>query len=323
MSTKDLVSFPFELGLCCINNTLRHPSKQIPKKDRPREIFPNRTCTRDRFSVERAKTLSLQNIEDMTEMLHWNHQHHIHHYRISSDMFPHYTDPDTETYTMEFAREALQNAGQVARSLGQRITAHPGQFVQIGAKDPQVFQKSYEDLQMHTDIMNMMEIPEQDGILCIHGGGVYNDKEGTIRRWIEQFDDLPREVQSRLAIEHCEKCYSLEDVLVISEATGIPVIFDNLHYDCYAKLHPNETIASPEDLLPQVVEHWIDRGTRPVFHLAQQKPNERTGAHADFVESIPRYLFDVAREANTIIHLEVEAKSKEAAIFRLREKYKC
>ncbi len=317
------MSFPFELGLCCINNTLRHPNKKIPKKDRPREIFPNRTCTRDRFTVDRAKILALQNIEDMTEMLRWNHTHDIHHYRISSDMFPHYTDPETEIYTMDFAQEALQKAGDVARSLGHRITAHPGQFVQIGAKDPQIFQKSYEDLQMHTDIMNAMGIPEKDGILCIHGGGVYGDKENTIRRWIDQFDDLPREIQSRLAIEHCEKCYSLQDVLDISEATNIPVIFDNLHYDCYAKLHPNETIAPPQDLLPQVVEHWKDRGTNPVFHLAQQKPNERTGAHADFVDSIPTYLFDLARDQEIVIHLEVEAKSKEAAIFHLKNTYHC
>ena len=322
MYKSSTCNFPFELGLCCINNTLRHPDKNIPKKNRPREVFPNRTCTRDRFSVSRAKTLALQNIQDMTEMLYWNHSHQIHHYRISSDMFPHYTDPETELYTMDFALDALEEAGRVARSLNQRITAHPGQFVQIGAKDPQIFQKSYEDLQMHTDIMNAMNIPENEGILCIHGGGVYGDKENTIRRWIDQFDDLPREIQNRLAIEHCEKCYSLQDALTISNATGIPVIFDNLHYDCYAKLHPNETIASPEDLLPEVVERWKSRECSPVFHLAQQKEKERTGAHADFVDEIPSYLFDLARNEDTIIHLEVEAKSKEAAIFRLKEKYK-
>jgi hypothetical protein len=73
-------------------------------------------------------------------------------------MFPHYTDPETEVYTMDFAIDALKEAGRVVRSLKQRITAHPGQYVQIGAKDPQIFQKSYEDLQMHADIMNAMDI---------------------------------------------------------------------------------------------------------------------------------------------------------------------
>jgi UV DNA damage endonuclease len=211
----------------------------------------------------------------MIEMLKWNHFNGIKHYRMSSDMFPHYTDPVTETYTMDFATDVLQEAGRVASELGHRITAHPGEFVQIGAKDPQIFQKSYEELQMHADIMNTMGVSEEEGILCIHGGGMYGDKENTIRRWIDQFDDLPGDIQRRIVIEHCEKCYSLSDVLYIAEETNIPVIFDNLHYECYLKLHPSERIDPPEELLPQVVEGWKSRGVNPVFHLAQQKQSAR------------------------------------------------
>lgn len=315
-----------EFGLCCINQTLRFPLKDKSKKSKnqppSREIFPNRTMISKNFTVDKAKQLALQNIEDMFDILRWNDQHDIKHYRMSSDIFPHFTNPLVESYSMDFAFPLLSKLGELVGQLGHRITAHPGQYVQIGAKDRDVFEKSVEDLQMHTDIMNAMNIPSADGILCIHGGGVYGDKEGTMRRWVDQFDDLPRDIQDRIAIEHCEKCYSLVDVMELSERTNIPVIFDNLHYDCYSRLHPNETIPDAIDLLPEVVEKWKDRGAIPVMHLSEQRKDSKIGKHSDYITKIPDVFFDVVKQTDTKIHLEVEAKMKELAILQLHAKYK-
>jgi UV DNA damage repair endonuclease len=89
---------------------------------------------------------------------------------------------------------------------------HPGQYNQIGTKSKSVFDATVDDLTYHANILDYMEL-DNNSIICIHGGGVYNDKENTIRRWVEKFDDLPRNVKNRIAIENCELSYNIEDCL--------------------------------------------------------------------------------------------------------------
>ena len=91
---------------------------------------------------------------------------------------------------------------------------------------------------MHCDILDHMGISVRNGIVNIHGGGIYGDKETTIRRWIEQFSDLPKNVQDRLVIENCERQYSTRDCLKIAKKCKIPVVFDFHHYHCYSKIYP-------------------------------------------------------------------------------------
>jgi UV DNA damage endonuclease len=296
------------LGLCCINNTLR-------KKG----IFCSRTTTRKNFTVERAQTLALQNISDISKLVEWNYRNNIYSLRLSSDMFPHFTDNETQKYSLDFAIPALQIAGEKCIENLQRITMHPGQYNQIAAKNQEVLDKTHEDLKMHCDILDHMGIPKNSGIVNIHGGGVYGDKESTMRRWIEQFDDLPSHVKQRLTIENCEKCYSARDCLTIATECKIPVVFDTHHYDCYSLLHPNEHQESPEELIPEILDTW--GSSIPLFHISEQRANSRIGAHSDYIEKIPQYLIDIPEKYGRLIDIDVEAKAKEAAILQLYKTY--
>jgi UV DNA damage endonuclease len=281
-------------------------------------LFCSRSTVRKGFTVEKATQMATQNCKDLDLMLKWCTQNGIYHYRMSSDMFPHFNDPETPRYTMDFADTLLKKAGDYANSRNMRITMHPGQFIIISARDPVVFQNSQLDLEMHAEILDRMGISE-DGVLCIHGGGTYGDKENTMRRWIDQFDDLPRNVKNRIAIENCEKNYSVQDCLQISEATGVPVIYDAHHYRCYDSYHPNETQEPIEELLPQVIESWKSR--KMLCHISDQAQGKAVGAHHDYVSKIPDELLKVPMEHGIQLDIEVEAKAKEAAIFKLYSKY--
>ncbi len=327
-STKihDCAKGNIRLGLCCICNCIRDDSRDWLLqneiiKDRPRSkvpIFCSRSTVRKGFTVDKAVGMATQNCKDLELMLKWCTQNGIYHYRMSSDMFPHYNDPETPRYSMDFADSLLKRSGEYANSRGMRITMHPGQFVIISARDPVIFENSSNDLQMHAEILDRMGI-SQDGILCIHGGGTYGDKENTMRRWIDQFDDLPRNVKDRIAIENCEKNYNLRDCLEISEATGVPVIYDSHHYLCYDKYHPNETQEPIWDLIPEVIETWGSR--RMLCHISDQAQGKAVGAHHDFVSEIPRQLLTIPYEYDIPVDIEVEAKAKESAIFKLYSKH--
>lgn len=301
------------LGLCCINNTLRNSKPTV---------FNSRSCTRRTFTIEKVKELSLQNVKDLIPIIEWNEKHNIKCFRLSSNIFPHFTDTETEKYTIDHTKEDLKRAGDLIKKYKHRVLMHPGQYNQVAAINDNVFQKTIFELDHHASILEAMGI-DNNGVLIVHGGGIYGDRPAAKKRWIKKYFELPKRVQDRLVIENCEKCYSLEDVLEISEEItkrggNLPVVFDSHHYECYSLLHPNKTQKSLDELLPRVINSWKDR--RPVMHISQQGDG-KCGHHSDFITHLPDYFLNIPRKYNVSFDLEIEAKAKEAAIFRLYDKY--
>ncbi len=300
------------LGLCCINSTIR----KTKTGKITTEIFCSRSCTRKSFNVELAKKLALQNVKDISTMILWNEQHNIKCFRLSSDIFPHFTDDETEKYTIDFCKEELKKAGDLAKQLGHRILMHPSQFNQIASPNIKVFQKTIDDLSHHADILDYMGI-DMNGVLIVHGGGVFGDKEETKKRWIERFPLLPEKVRRRLVLENCERCYNVRDCLDIVKEINIPLVFDCHHYECFKMISGEKEHIT--DLLKEVIKSWSKR--RILMHISEQRPESRIGAHSDFIENIPDYMLSVIEDEEIEYDLEVEAKAKELAIFKLYDKY--
>jgi len=304
-----------ELGLCCLNNTL--------KESKPK-IFPNRTCvlkTAKAKGLDYVKSLVIRNLEDVLKMLDWNFENNISSYRLSSNMFPHSTNKDFNGgYELDFVDDLLKEIGKKAKKYDIRLSMHPGHFNHIGAKDEKVFQNTLIDLKHHVDILNRIEcdvdVGDKKGILCVHGGGTYGNKKETIKRWIENFKKLPVDIQERICIENCEKGYSSEDCLYIAKSLGIPHIFDIHHYNCFSHYNKKIKQKSPVDILPEILQTWNVRGLKPYFHISEQGTGA-VGKHSEYVEEIPEYMFTIKQE----ITLDVEAKGKEKAVFYLAHKY--
>ena len=101
----------------------------------------------------------------------------------------------------------------------------------------------------------------------------------------------------------------------ISHSLNIPHIFDTHHYNCYSLLHKNETQESADSLMPKVLNTWKKRGLKPYFHISEQGSG-KIGHHSDYVETIPDYLLNIKIH----ITIDIEAKAKEQAILKLKNK---
>jgi UV DNA damage endonuclease len=295
------------LGLCCLNTVLRD-----------RNIFCSRTCRLDTFTTKgfsHIAGLVRENLSDLLYMLKWNEEHNIKLMRISSDIFPHKSNHRAEYYDMSQFQDELTTIGEYARAHGHRLTFHPGQYNVVATPDEDKFQNTIRDLDWHAEMLDRMGCGV-DSVMVVHGGGTYGDKEKTKRRWVEQFARLPERVRRRLVLENCEKNFSVEDCLSISDQTGVPVVFDTHHYDCYKHFHPDEVSSIPpaRDYMPRVLETWHRRGIRPKFHISQQRVGGPVGAHSDYIDKVPDYLLELNH-----IDIMVEAKMKEQAVFQLRE----
>lgn len=316
------------LGLCCLNTVLRNPQKKDGKRQEP--VFTSRTCrisTMREKGISYVKELCFQNLEDLKKMLIWNKENGIHVFRLSSEMFPHISNPEMmvineeegiEYYKMEWAREKLAEIGNIAKKLKIRLTFHPGQYNQVGAKDENVFVKTKIDLKWHAKVLEMLGT--DNAVMVVHGGGTYGNKQETINRWEKNYHRLPEIIKRYLVLENCEKCYSVEDLLPLCQACNIPLVYDTHHYSCYTILHPDEKQKPIEDLIPSILETWKKKGIKPKFHISEQGSG-RCGHHSDYIETIPDHVINIPKCLGVSIDLMVEAKMKEQAILRLYKKY--
>ncbi len=302
-----------QLGLCCLNTTLRgqKPSVFCSRKMIIRKI--------EEDGIQALKLKIIQNLNDLYEMIKWNEQNGIKVLRISSELFPHISNPKVEGYDMEFADALLKKIGEYARSLNHRLTFHPGQYNVVGTPNEATFQQTINDLSYHAEVLDRMGMGA-DSVMVVHGGGLYGDKKKTLERWCENYKRLPEPIRRRLVLENCEKCFSIEDCLYVSEKVHVPVVFDTHHYSCYNILHPDETFKRPVEYMEAILNTWKRRGIKPKFHVSEQGSG-RTGHHSDYIEVIPDYLLEIPEKYGCNIDIMIEAKKKELAIFKLYTKY--
>ena len=176
-----------------------------------------------------------------------------------------------------------------------------------------------------------------EAVVVTHVGGVYGDRAESISRFIRRYRDLPQETKARLVVENDDVSYPVTDALRIHEATGCPVVFDNLHHFC---LNPEgismqtaltQALATwPEQVVPKI--HYSSTSTD--FNSVAEKEKGETGrersvtklhapilkAQADFINPMEFILFWQAVEGKALRPFDImlEAKAKDVALLRLR-----
>ncbi len=341
------------LGYACINETLSAKKISCNRTCRLATVL----AAGDKTSADpKSETYSkavydfltdygIRNLKAVHQILVWNKDNDIFFYRMSSDMFPHIGNLEikkvlTDTHwinynSLKFAETLIYEIGAYAQKYNIRLTMHPDHFNQMASKSTDVLEKTELDLAWHARLLDLLQIGAQnyleyrnlktrnvclDSTLCLHGGGVYNDKASSIKRWKKFFKSLPENIRNRICLENCERSYSADDLLPICEELNIPLIFDFHHYACWKYYHQdNPEQSSIKDLMPRILATWKRRDIVPKFHLSDQAENKRVGAHHDYVQLIPKKLLTLSE--TTKVDIMIEAKAKEAAVLFLKKKY--
>ncbi|KZT08073.1 UV-endonuclease UvdE [Laetiporus sulphureus 93-53] len=299
--------FTGRLGYACLNTLLR--------AIKPDPVFCSRTCRLDTIKkngIEFAKDLGLKNCTDLLQVIEWNEANKIRFFRVSSEIFP-FASHKVHGYDLDYARKELKAAGDLARKYGHRLTTHPGQFTQLASPKDDVVAASVRELEYHCQMMRYMEL-DQDGVIIIHMGGVYGDKEGTLARFRENYRTrLTDEMKARLVLENDEICYDPDDLLPVCEELDIPMVLD-YHHNWI-----NPSVLPLPELCTRVTATWTRKGIRQKQHLSEPRPGAETvmekRAHADRCAELPQVLI------GGDVDLMIEAKDKEQAVFHLYRIY--
>ncbi len=252
----------------------------------------------------KVRALVWENLLGLETILRWNAERGISLFRMGQSLVPFASHP-AFPYDWEAEHgEDLREIGGLARSLGIRLSMHPGQFIQPGSLKPEVSERSLVELRYVARVFDLVGSP--DSVIVLHMGGAYEDRATTAARFVETMR-LEAGVLRYLALENDERVWAVPAIVEASRSLGIPAITDAFHHD----LNPGGLAL--EEALDLSLPTWEPRNIRPKAHLSSQDPAKQPGAHA--------YLVDVrdwhsllsalgGREADVM----VEAKGKERAL---------
>ena len=266
------------------------------------------TCAAKAATPARLREIIAQNLEALLALVLYNAENGIRLFRISSDLIPFGSSPvNTLRWEEEFAPVFARIGTEIART-GLRVSMHPGQYTVLNSPDPAVAARAAEDLRYHEKVLSLLGAG-RDAKLILHVGGVYGDKRAAMRRFCENWEKLDENVRRRLALENDERCYHIGDVLELSGALGIPVVFDCLHH----ALNPPPVHRPEADGVRLCARTWRPGDGRQKIHYSQQSPGGRPGAHSSTIRIAPFLGFcGPLREMELDVMLEVKDKNRSA-----------
>lgn len=241
-------------------------------------------------------------------------------YRISSGMMPLQTLPDANlrmenNYNFDIIKREFQLCADVIKKHNIRCSTHPDQFVVPASANPNVVKKSVEELIVHGDMMDLMNLPQSyDAPINIHMNCYKGDIKEIAKRFIDVYNSLPNNVKSRLVLENEDKpnSWNVEQLYThIYSVTNIPITYDNLHFRC------NKGSLSSNEALKLAISTWGKY--RPLFHFSDNDTNNKNPrAHAEYVRELP---VEYKNHINDI-DFEFEFKAKDYAIEKFETQYK-
>ena len=254
--------------------------------------------------------------------------------RLGSDQLPAYTEPSWSYFwrrpdVVDYCSRVFSNIGDVARTLGVRLSFHPGQFCVLASETPDIVNRSIEEFEYHVDMARYMGYGRtfQDFKINVHIAG---------RRGPQGIKDvmqrLTPEARNMITIENDEISWGIESSLELVDTCAL--VLDIHHH----WIKTGEYIENNDERIKKIIDSW--RGVRPVIHyslsredyLVEHAPYERPAYDALMASGYKRgklrahsdFYWNDAVNTWAITHsswadIMCEAKGKNLASFKLKE----
>lgn len=283
------------------------------------DISASKTMTYTNYlkKIEKSKPLNdiiKTNIYNLKEILKYNFKNDIHFYRLSYKIIPLATHPKVNLDYITPYKKEWEEIGYMTKIYNIRMDTHPDHFCVLNSKDKNVVNSSKKILEYQSNLFKAMKI---NGKTVLHIGGMYQDKENSIKRFINNFKTLDQNIKDMIILENDDKTYNIEDTLSICEKLNIPMVLDYHHYKC------NTGNLDIKKYLPRIIKTWKEQKLNPKMHFSSPKDKKNFRAHSkyinpkDFIEFLK-----VLKPLNRDIDIMLECKAKDEALFRLTRQLK-
>lgn len=295
-----------QLGYACINMTLQKNKKIQCNRGMIKRTFMSK-------GIDYASQLSLSNVKGLREVIKWNNENGIKVYRMTSCLFPWFSEYNLfDLPDIDDIYEILQDAGNIAKQSGQRLSFHPGPFNVLASQNEKVVLKTIKELDDHSTQMDLMGLPVSPmAKINIHVGGAYGNHELALARFCQNFNRLKPSTQARLTVENDDKPAMFSTKMLVdgvSRRTGVPIVFDSHHHE----LGPQDL--DYHDAFYLARETWHKRGIKQQCHHSNSRknyedPKANKVAHSD-------WYYTAFENYGESVDVVLECKMKELALLK-------
>ena len=305
------------LGICC--HFLQEETKPRSGEKHFVNTMEERTLQLGRYrsgkyTPELIKSIYVNNVRNLANMLPVIRHFGAKHFRISSAMFPLVDQVDRELWDNDEVKVHLKRAGEYICEQGMRISTHPGQYTILSSDSDRVVENAIKELAHHGWLFDELGLDHSTQYaINIHGG-----KRDRTSRLIEQIKSLPDNVRKRLTLENDESCYSVIDLLEVYKHTDTPICWDSHHHTF------NDGELTLNEGFDVSCATW-PKGINPLQHIANTEPDMENGSfterrkHSNMIHYVPDCQLNALR--NNTIDVEIEAKMKNIAVFKMSKDF--
>ena len=258
------------------------------------------------YSKKLLREKTSNNLACLKKVLEFNVKNNLLFFRIGSGLVPFASHQVCQDDWFNFFKPEFKKIGDYIKKNKIRISMHPDQFVVLNALDKKIVKKSIKEINYHCLVLDLMELNSQAKVQ-IHVGGVYQEKQKSIARFIENYLELKPEIKKRLVLENDHLSYSLKDCLLINKQTNIPIVFDLYHHQC---LNNRETVSQA---ISQANQTWQKKDGQLMVDYSEKQLGKRKGVHGQKINSLKfRRFLEQTKNIDFDIMLELKEKEKNA-----------
>lgn len=252
------------------------------------------------------------NLKEFDRILDYNHKNGIFFFRLTSNLLPLVTHPNVHFSYYKPYQKIYREIGEKIKNYHIRVDMHPDQFVVLNSEREEVVLNTIRILKYHDRLLK--ELGLEDGKLILHVGSSALGKEESLRRFRENFYQLPKSIQKRIVLENDDKVYNILDVLRLCQDLKVPMVLDYHHFLCNNK---GEKI---EDYIALILDTWKNTNLPPKIHFSSPKNRTKKDfrSHSEYIVGSDFLFFlDILKLVNRDVDIMIEAKGKDRALFDL------
>ena len=262
---------------------------------------------------EKLDSVIKSNFESLEKILKYNIRNDITFFRMTSDLIPLSNHPDVHYDFINQYKDYYKKIGNIIKLNNLRVDIHPSAYTVLNSVNEEVVTSTINILEFYQKMYKQMGIKSK---IVLHIGSKVGGKILGMKRFIDNFNKLDKEVQELITVENDDISYNIRNVLNLCEKLNISMVLDYHHF----KLNKNNE--KIEDYIERIFNTWEDT---PKIHFSSPKDKKNKRSHNDyinvddFIDFIEKIKF-TKRDFDVMI----EAKKKDEALFKLiRElKYK-
>lgn len=270
---------------------------------------------KEKNGLAKLEEIIIQNLSNLKEILKYNVKNNIHFFRITSKLIPLASKEDIVfDYILKY-KNYYEEIKKIIIDDNLRLDTHPDQFAVLNSTNQEVVKNTIAILEYHYKILDALGI--QNKIIILHVGSNVLGKENSTKRFINNFNKLPKDIQKSIALENDDKIFNISDVLNICEILDIPCVLDYHHHICN---HDKEDID-----FNRIFKTWKKSNPKIHFSSPKNKTKKDFRSHNEYINVDDFIVFlNKIKDLDYDLDIMLEAKGKDEALFRLvRElKYK-